>query len=44
MPWSPSSNLPFEPALDLLSKSWHKTPQVVVRYAAKPVLAKQLSD
>jgi hypothetical protein len=25
-------------------KSWHKTPQVVVRYAAKPGLAKRLSD
>jgi uncharacterized protein len=24
--------------------SWHKTPQVVVRYAAKPGLAKRLSD
>ena len=24
--------------------SWHKTPQVVVRYAAKPELAKRLSD
>ena len=24
--------------------AWHKTPQIVVRYAAKPGLAKRLSD
>ena len=24
--------------------AWHKTPQVVVRYAAKPGLAERLSD
>jgi hypothetical protein len=24
--------------------AWHKTPQVVVRYASKPGLAKRLSD
>jgi len=24
--------------------AWHKTPKVVVRYAAKPGLAKRLSD
>jgi hypothetical protein len=24
--------------------AWHKTPQVVVRYAARPGLAKRLSD
>jgi uncharacterized protein YcaQ len=28
----------------VLGKSWHKTPQVVVRYAAKRGLAKRLSD
>jgi len=52
MPWWLRSNLPCEPALDLLtarapvpcSKSLHKTPQVVVRHAAEPGLAKRLSD
>jgi uncharacterized protein YcaQ len=28
----------------VLGKSWHKTPQVIVRYATKRGLAKQLSD
>ena len=27
----------------VLGKSWHRTPQVVVRYAAKPGLARRLS-